>query len=167
MRDRVVTVVIGIGNEFRGDDAAGLEAARLLRGMLSPEVPVVENAGDPAELIEAWAGAGLAIVIDTVVSGAPAGTVRRCDALGSALRAQDDRGTPPAARHGSSHALGVADAIALGRALDRLPRELVLYTVEGTDFGLGVPVTPAVGLAVERLAESVAELVRSQPARCR
>ncbi|MFF5213105.1 hypothetical protein [Streptosporangium sp. NPDC000396] len=43
--------------------------------------------------------------------------------------------------------------------LDRLPRELVLYTVEGADFGLGAPVTPAVRHAVEEIAETVADLV--------
>ncbi|MER6828043.1 hydrogenase maturation protease [Streptosporangium sp. NPDC000563] len=184
MRDRVAAtgtgtgtdpdadvVIVGIGNEFRGDDAAGLLTARLLRGTLPARVTVLENAGDPAELIEAWTGARLAIVIDTVVSGAPPGTTGRRALLGSAPRARGDRWTPPVVRHGSSHALGIADALALGRVLGRLPRELVLHTVEGADFGLGAPVTPAVGLAVERLAETVAktvvELVRSEPARPR
>ncbi|WP_030914213.1 hydrogenase maturation protease [Streptosporangium amethystogenes] len=158
-------VVIGIGNELRGDDAAGLQVARLLRGVLPPEVPVVENGGDPAELIEAWTGAGLAIVIDTVLSGAPPGTVRRCTVLGPAASSRGAHQTAPALRHGSSHALGIADAVALGRILRRLPRELALYTVEGADFGLGAPVTPAVKHAVGKLAETVADLVRPERAR--
>ena len=33
-------IVIGIGNDFRGDDAAGLAAARLLRNRLSADVRV-------------------------------------------------------------------------------------------------------------------------------
>ncbi|MGW3353039.1 hypothetical protein ACWDA3_57945 [Nonomuraea rubra] len=44
------TVVIGLGNDWRGDDGVGLATARLLRGL---GVPVVENGGDPAKLIEA------------------------------------------------------------------------------------------------------------------
>ncbi|MEV4377349.1 hydrogenase maturation protease [Streptosporangium sp. NPDC049644] len=158
-------IVIGIGNELRGDDAAGLEVARLLRGVLPPEIPVVENGGDPAELIEAWTGAGLAIVIDTVLSGAPPGTVRRSTVLGPAASSRDTHRTPPALGHGSSHALGVADAVALGRTLRRLPRELALYTVEGADFGLGAPVTPAVRHAIGKLAETVAGLVGPERAR--
>ncbi|MEU0484899.1 hydrogenase maturation protease [Streptosporangium sp. NPDC006013] len=158
-------VVIGIGNELRGDDAAGLLVARLLRDVLPPEVPVVENGGDPAELIEAWTGVGLAIVIDTVISGTPPGTVRRCTVLGPASPPGGAGWTPPALPHGSSHALGIADAVALGRILHRLPRELALYTVEGADFGLGAPVTPAVKHAIGRLTETVAGLVRPKRAR--
>ncbi|MEU7990038.1 hydrogenase maturation protease [Streptosporangium canum] len=160
-------IVIGIGNDFRGDDAAGLEAARLLRGTLPPEVPVIENEGDPAELIEAWTGADLAIVIDTAVSGAPAGTVVRHTVLGPSLSRGDASQPPSAIQHASSHALGVADAVALGHALGRLPRELTLYTVEGADFGLGAPMTPAVRRAVEETVAAIADLVPRSSARLR
>jgi hydrogenase maturation protease len=37
----------------------------------------------------------------------------------------------------SSHALGVGEAIALARALERLPSRLVDYGVEGARFGAG------------------------------
>ncbi|MGW4425611.1 hydrogenase maturation protease [Streptosporangium sp. NPDC004631] len=157
MRGRVV---IGVGNEMRGDDSAGLEVVRLLRGVLPEEVPVLENGGEPAGLVEAWTGAGLAVVIDTTVSGTPPGTVRRYTVLGRRPSPGDVPWTAPAAGHGSSHALGIADAIALGHALDRLPGELVLYTVEGADFRLGAPVTPAVRHAIGEIATTVADLVR-------
>ena len=81
-------------------------------------------------------------------------------ALSPQLHAHDVPWTAPAAGHGSSHALGIADAIALGHALDRLPGELVLYTVEGADFRLGAPVTPAVRHAIGEIATTVADLVR-------
>ncbi|WP_326822822.1 hydrogenase maturation protease [Streptosporangium sp. NBC_01756] len=160
-------IVIGIGNDFRGDDAAGLEAARLLRGTLPPEVPVIESEGDPAELIEAWTGADLAIVIDTAVSGASPGTVCRHTVPGPSLSRGDASQPPLTIQHASSHALGVADAVALGRALGRLPRELTLYTVEGADFGLGAPMTPAVRHAVEGIVATIADLVLQSSARLR
>ncbi|WP_308170130.1 hydrogenase maturation protease [Acrocarpospora catenulata] len=155
----VSSVVIGIGNDLRGDDAAGLAAARRLRGALPDGVRLIESGGDLAGLIEAWSGADLAVVIDTVVSGAPAGTVRRHTPLATPAEIPWPSLT---ARHGSSHALGVADAIALGRALGRLPRELVLYTVEAADLGLGAPLTPAVRRGVARIAVAVAQLLRDQ-----
>ncbi|MDP9868278.1 MULTISPECIES: hydrogenase maturation protease [Streptosporangium] len=161
-------IVIGIGNDFRGDDAAGLEAARLLRGMLPPEVPVIENEGDPAELIEAWTGVDLVIVIDTAISGAPPGAVVRHTVLGSSP-AQGDAPQPPPTtiQYASSHALGVVDAVALGHALGRLPRELALYTIEGADFGLGAPMTPAVRHAVEETVATIADLVPQSSVRLR
>ncbi|MEU6430809.1 hydrogenase maturation protease [Microbispora sp. NPDC046973] len=140
------SVVIGLGSDLRGDDAAGLEVARLLRGTLPPSVAVVENSGDPAALVEAWSGAALAIVVDAVSSGAPPGTVHMPLHLPA-------RSLPRA----GSHALGLADAVALGRALGRLPGELVVAGIEGGDFTPGAPMTPQVLAAVRRTADGLRE----------
>ncbi|MFC5821715.1 hydrogenase maturation protease [Nonomuraea harbinensis] len=135
------TVVIGVGNDYRGDDGAGPAVVRLLRGL---GVSAVGNGGDPAELIEAWTGAAVAVVIDAARSGDRPGTVRRHAGL---------RGLPE--RTASTHALSLADAVALGRALGRLPGELVVYTVEGEGFALGAGLSPPVLASVPRVAEAV------------
>src|SRR5450755_994427 len=67
---RCGAVVIGVGNEFRGDDAAGLLVARRLRELVLTQAVVLECEADPAGLIEAWVSTAMAIVVDTVVSGA-------------------------------------------------------------------------------------------------
>ncbi|XVQ81904.1 hydrogenase maturation protease [Microbispora siamensis] len=141
------SVVIGLGSDLRGDDAAGLEVARLLRGTLPPSVAVVESSGDPAALVEAWSGAALAIVVDAVSSGAPPGTVHR--PVRSVL--------PAGWRCAGSHSLGLADAVELGRALGRLPDELVVTGIEGGDFTPGAPMTPPVLAAVRRTADDLRE----------
>ena len=92
-------VVICLGNDLRGDDGAGLEVARLLRPLLPAHVALLESDGDPAEIVDAWAGAPLAVVVDAVVSGAPPGTVHHQAGLDARA------GSRP-----SSHALGLADA---------------------------------------------------------
>jgi hydrogenase maturation protease len=133
--------IAGVGNDWRGDDAAGLIAARRLRELL-PGVRVVEVGGDASALLDAWTGAELAIVIDAVRSGAPPGTIHRLD------------GGPPAAmRLGSTHAIGLAEAIALGRALGRLPARLELYGIEAASFETGAGLSPEVARAVEALCE--------------
>jgi hydrogenase maturation protease len=130
-------VVIGVGNAARGDDAAGLIAARRLGGL--------EHEGDPVALLDVWRGAELAVVIDAVSSGAEPGTVHRFDATAEPL---------PAHLRGSSstHALGLAEAIELGRALGRLPARLIVYGIEGERFEAGTELTPAVAAAVEAVA---------------
>ena len=135
-------VVIGVGCDARGDDAAGLAVVRLLRGTLPPSVVLTESPGDPMHLVTAWRGARLAIVIDAVRSGAAPGTVHR-----------DVR--PGPAHAAGTHALGLADAIALGNALGALPDELVVFGVEGGDFGVEAPVTPPVRAAIRETAEAV------------
>jgi hydrogenase maturation protease len=137
--DRRADLIAGVGNDWRGDDAVGLVAARRLRELL-PGVRVVELGGDASALLDAWAGAGLAIVIDAVRSGAPPGTIHRLD------------GRPPAAlRLGSTHAVGLAETIELGRVLGRLPARLELYGIEGARFETGAELTPAVARAVDEL----------------
>jgi hydrogenase maturation protease len=128
--------VIGVGNATRGDDAAGLLAARAVGG--------IELEGDPSALLDLFDGLDAAVVVDAVRSGAPAGTVHRFDAAGGPL---------PATLHSSTstHLVGIADAIELARALGRLPPRLTVYAIEADRFDLGAPVTPAVAAAVERV----------------
>ncbi|MCK2215925.1 hydrogenase maturation protease [Actinomadura sp. ATCC 31491] len=142
-------VVVGLGSDLRGDDGAGPAAARLLRGL---GVAALENDGDPAELIEAWTGAGTAVVIDAARSGEPPGTVRR-------YRHVPGSGGGPGPRSGS-HALSLGDAVELGRALGRLPGELVVYTVEGERFGVGDGLSEPVRQAVGALARTIARDLR-------
>ncbi|GGO16682.1 hypothetical protein GCM10010116_33670 [Microbispora rosea subsp. aerata] len=67
------------------------------------------------------------------------------------------RSLPAARWRGASHALGLADAVALGRALGRLPGELLVVGVEGADFTPGAPMTPPVLAAVRRTAGELRE----------
>jgi hydrogenase maturation protease len=139
--------VIGVGNRWRQDDAAGLEVAARLRAMRPPGVRVTEEEGEPASLLESWAGVDEALVIDGVRSGAPPGTLHRFEVHSEPLPAELFRP--------STHALGVADAVELGRELGRLPHRLTIYGIEGERFEAGEGLTPAVEVAVDRL---VAEL---------
>ena len=133
-------LVIGLGNAARGDDAAGLIAARRLGGL--------EHEGDPLALLDIWDGADGAVVIDAVRSGAEAGTVHRFDAAAAPLPAWPRTST-------STHAVGLVEAIELGRTLGRLPARLVVYGIEGERFEAGMDLTPAVSAAVEAVATAV------------
>jgi hydrogenase maturation protease len=105
--------VIGVGNELRGDDAAGLAVVRRLRERFAPGVRVIESDGDGPHLIDAWQACDVVVLIDAVQSGAVAGTVHRFDASSAPVPSQPF--------HYSSHALNVADGIELARALRKLP----------------------------------------------
>jgi hydrogenase maturation protease len=133
-------VVIGVGNAARGDDAAGLVVARRLGGR--------EHEGDPLALLDAWEGAATAVVIDAVSSGAAPGTVHRFEVGDAALPARLRSST-------STHAVGLAEAIELARALDRLPPRLIVYGIEGERFTAGADLSPAVAAAVELVAAAV------------
>ena len=127
-------LVIGVGHEQRGDDAAGLLVARRLAGVAggaAPDLRVLEHGGDGMDLLLAWEDAAHVFLVDAVVSGSrPPGELHRFDAHRVPLPSALFAGT-------STHALGVAEAIELGRSLGRLPERVVVYGIEGERFDTG------------------------------
>jgi hydrogenase maturation protease len=70
--------------------------------------------------------------------------------------ALDDTASTAAAA-GSGHGLGLGDAVALARALDRLPPGLVVYGIEAGDTGDGVGLSDAVAAVADRVAAEVVQ----------
>ena len=140
------TLVIGLGNSWRGDDGAGPAVARSLRDEVPARVHVYE--GEPVGLIEDWASADAVIVVDAVSSGAPPGTIHRLDPLAEPI--------PAALSQGSTHAFGLAETIELARALDRLPPRLTVYGIEGERFTAGEELSGRVRAAVDELVGELA-----------
>lgn len=136
--------IIGIGTADRGDDAAGLLVARRLREL---GVEALEHSRDGLALIEAWRGYDDVVLIDAVVTGAPAGAITRWDGAGAPVIADPVRA--------STHAFGVAEALKLARALGRMPARLTIYGIEAAQFEIGGALTPEVAAAVERLAQEL------------
>ncbi len=138
--------VIGLGNDWRGDDGAGPEAARRLGGQVL--------SGEPVGLVEALESADEVVLVDALSSGAPAGTVHAFEAGSEPLPVRLF-GSP------STHALGLAEAVELARSLGRLPRRVLVYGIEGAGFGYGRGLSPEVERAVARVVEEVASCTRS------
>ena len=146
-------VVIGVGNPDRGDDGVGAEALAFLEGRLPGGVRLVRLSGaDPAHIIEAWEGAGTVFLVDAMVSGAPAGTLRRFDAAAEPL--------PAEVSLASTHALGAGAAIEMARVLGRLPQALTVYAVEGTTFTVGAPIGATVAAGAAEAAARILEEVQ-------
>ena len=133
-------IVIGVGNSWRGDDAAGLELARRVGG--------VRHEGDCTRLLDEWEAGDDVLVVDAASSGAPAGTIHRFDV--------SDEPLPAAVLASSTHAFGVPAAVELARALERLPRRLRVYGIEGERWEAGEGLSPRVAGAVDALAGELA-----------
>ena len=143
------SAVIGVGNEYRHDDGVGLVVAAAVADAVAqtaaPGVTVTVTDGDPATILDAWAGAGLAVIVDAV----------RCtpSTPGRIHRTTADRlaGTAPT----SSHGFGVAEAIRLGVVLDRIPDRILILAVEAEDTSFGPGLSAAVTQAVAPLTCAV------------
>jgi hydrogenase maturation protease len=148
-----VPVVIAVGNPYRRDDGVGPAVLAAIRDQVDPSVRLVESDGEPTQLLDAWAGAPLAVVIDAVLSEpSTPGTVHRTTLDGMGLSASA----------ASSHGMGIPEAVRLAEVLDRAPCELVVYAVEAADIGFGTELSPAVSSAIPAVVRSVlAELRRA------
>ncbi len=138
-------LVIGVGNEFRGDDAAGLLAARRLHACRG--VRTIEHTRDGLSLMERWRPTDHVVVVDALCSGHAPGTVFRFEATEGPV--------PGDAGWVSSHAPGVAEGIETARVLGRLPASLTVYGIEVARVEPGAGVTPAVAGAVEEVALAI------------
>jgi hydrogenase maturation protease len=140
--------VIGVGNAWRGDDAVGLLVIRHLKEDLLPQVEIAECRGTVTAVREAWKDADGVIVVDAVVSSSRPGTIHRFNAHGAGVPVQLSRST-------SSHGWGVGEALALGKVLQELPPWLIIYGIEGQNFGPGQEVSQEVAAAIPEAARRI------------
>lgn len=144
-------IVIGVGNAFRRDDGAGPAVVRELQGRCPDDVPLVTSDGEPDRLIDLWAGADLAVLVDAAWSaGREPGRVHEATDLLTHAHAQ-----------ASCHGMGLGTAIELGRALNRMPHGVHVYSIEGADFGFGADLSPSVRRAVAEVADRIVALAIS------
>lgn len=151
---QVRTLIIGIGNRYRGDDAFGCIVADALAEQVPQGVKCIEHDGEPAGLMECWRGAESVILIDAVSSGAEAGQIFRYDLGRQAL--------PEKFNLYSTHAFGVPQAVELARALRKLPRDIRFIGVEGENFDAGEALSPALSKVKDFVITDIMNSLQSQ-----
>lgn len=144
--EQVPALIIGVGNPYRADDAAGVVCARHIQRRSIPGVDVIEHDGEPANLLDLWHGRDLVVLIDAIAADLPAGTV---------LRFEAGRDVLPAGAGASTHLLGLSEAVALAQVLDRLPHRLIIYGVVGQQFGWSETLSPLVAAAIPELVNQI------------
>jgi hydrogenase maturation protease len=141
-------LVIGVGNDRRGDDRSGLDVVRALALRLAGRVLVVECTRDITDLLELWSGRENVFVVDGMRSGRPPGTVVRFEVGPEGL---------PALGPTSTHGLSLSEAVGLGRTLGRFPRRLVVYGIEVGDVDLHEGLTGPVARGVAEAAAWISD----------
>ena len=135
--------IICCGNPDRGDDGVGALVAKRLRDF---GVEAEIRSGEALDLIEAWSGADQVVVVDSVETGASAGTVWLWDGR---------KATFPTDKSASTHGLGLSAAIRLARVLGRLPDRLQVYGIEVRQFEYGTEISTELKLAVEHVVRQI------------
>jgi hydrogenase maturation protease len=151
----VRTLVLGVGNSILSDDAVGLVVARRLEerfgGRGDTDFGYNEEAG--FTLLEESLGYDRLVVIDSILTGSPAGTVHRLD-LGDLGRSIHSN---------SPHGMNLATVMALGKtqAMD-VPDDVRIYAIEVIDtLTFGEDLTPELKERVDSVVAEIAAEVFS------
>ncbi|NIT36216.1 MAG: hydrogenase maturation protease [candidate division Zixibacteria bacterium] len=148
------TLVLGVGNVIRGDDAVGIYVARRVKEKLPPElaarVDVEEACTGGFDLVDYLRGYDRVVIADAIrTDGGKPGTVYKFSA--GALE--------PTAHLGHTHGVNLASALAVLEELKLgAPREVTVVAVEAEwlyEFkeGLSARVAAAVGEAAAAVLE--------------
>ncbi len=140
-------MVIGVGNDLRGDDAIGCVAARRLSAKNIPSVIVNEVQDDCTILLDYFQQSENCIFIDAIVSGKKIGTISRIDLLNSPA---DKIPLQP-----SSHTFGILEAVAYAKLTNKSPKKSFLYGVESGNFEFGSAMSKEVESAIPELIERI------------
>ena len=151
------SLVLGIGQSLRGDDAAGLEAVRRWQmrypqSAMRVQVELSELPG--LGLLDLLDGIDAAILVDAVHAQAAPGRLLRIgpDELASF--------TPDAA---SAHGWGVAETLHLGLSLyPALAKvRITMIGIVGLQFDVGAGLSPEIRAALENAAEMIEKEIGS------
>jgi len=142
----MTTLVVGLGHPDRGDDAVGLVAAGAMQAFGLPDTNVVTSTTGLLGIIDDVAACERLVVIDAIRSGAVPGTVVQFEArhLPTGLRSSF-----------SSHAVGLAEEIALLDNLGHLPTKVEVIGLELEDVAIGTDLGPAVVKAMPTVIAAV------------
>jgi len=152
------TVVVGVGNPLMGDDAAGLETARLVAAAAPPEVELRESEAGGLELLDLLEGFDRAVVVDAMAGGpGEAGEVVEVELAAS-----------PGKAGASGHSFGLLEGMEICRRMGlKMPSEVRVFAVlvEGP-FTFGAPLDEGLRGRLEAAAREIAEAVFGAEERC-
>ncbi len=144
------TLILGLGNPFRGDDGVGPAIVSTLREKrFAPDVEIIDGGTPGLETILIWRGYQRVIVVDAADMGLQPGQWRRFLPGEANLPIISD------GMRGSLHTAGLAEALALAEALDMLPPELIFYGIQPANINWTLGLSAAVQSAVTAVCESI------------
>ena len=149
------TLVVGFGNPLRGDDGIGVEVVERLRAQGLPAGVEVSDGGTHGlDLVNLMHGRRRVILVDAAPLGKRPGEYVRAALDRVRLRA-------PADLH-SAHAAGVGEALALARALDLLPEEVIIFGVQPACVDWHSALSPEIEAALPDLITAVLAEIGSE-----
>jgi hydrogenase maturation protease len=141
-------LVLGLGNPLRGDDAIGPRVVELLKwGGLPTGMEAIDAGSVGFDLLGLLEGPRRVIIVDAADVGLEAGQFSRFTPDEVELRG--------AAEKPAAHQAGLAEVLALARALGRPLPEIIIFGVQPGSLEWGEGLTAEVDAALPLLVEAV------------
>jgi len=130
-------LILGLGNPLLGDEGIGVRVVEALKGLKLPDgVSVVEGGTSGLSLIGLMEGYQQVIIVDAADMGHPPGRVVKFAPPEVQFKALD---APM-----SLHDVGLAEMLALAKALEMAPAELVIIGIQPKRIEAGAGLSPEV-----------------------
>ena len=137
-------LILGLGNPLLGDEGIGMRVVEDLKGLELPDgVTVVEGGTAGLGLIGLMEGYQRVIIVDAADMGHPPGRVVRF----TPLEAQFKTAEAPL----SLHQIGLGEVLALAKALEVAPAELVIIGIQPSRIEGGVGLSPEAEGAIPQI----------------
>jgi hydrogenase maturation protease len=150
------TLVLALGNPLRGDDGIGQAVLECLQAAALPGGVTLQDGGTPGlETVLLWEGYARVLVVDAAEMGNAPGTWRRFTTADATLTANDLHARV------SVHYAGLAEALALGEALGRLPAEIVIYGVQPHSIDWAPELSAPVRAAIPAICTAILDELSS------
>jgi len=141
-------LIIGIGNLLLKDEGVGIHVVQELRKQpLPPGVEVCDGGVAGFGLLDLWGKAGKVVLIDAADMQMEPGAVARFT--------PDDVRLLAGELKLSAHNVGLPEVLALAKALDQCPAEVVIVAVQPKEISWGMDLTPEVQAAIPLILETV------------
>lgn len=140
-------IIVGIGNPYRGDDAAGWAVIDGLKDTIGSAIELIKERGGVAELIDIFSRYKSVYLVDACRSGGFVGSWRRIDVHKQPIMEENAQT--------STHGFSLSQAISLAKNLDQLPNKLILYAINGDNYSISNELSPAVAKSVDSVIKAI------------
>lgn len=145
---------MGLGNKVMADDAAGLFALEKFRETFEggEELAFLEGGTLGLELLVYMEGYENVLILDCLVGVGAPGDVVAVD--GANAHAAFERCLSP-------HQMGIRDLLSLLDLMQRMPKNLTVVGIVGSEIDVGLELTPTVAAALPQAVEKAGEILQS------
>lgn len=155
MNENSDILIIGIGNEWIGDDAFGIYAVKKLQKQ-HPDLGRFQLiSGDLSRLLTLWENKKVIIIDAACSTTKPAGHVYESDSYHNMVSYDNV--------FYSSHSFGLEEILQMASAIGRLPPSLKLIGVEGSNWQKGHPISKEVKKAYDTVEKIVLNYLTELP----